>query len=342
MSLGCKKVPFLDLPTPIEYLPNISRELGINLYLKRDDLTGLGMGGNKLRKLEYFLYDAQQQGATMLLTTGGVQTNHGRLTAAVAAKYGLKCAIVAIDEYPGEISANILLDRMMGADVILKEDDHLRSLQVQTHETAMAVKERYEAQGETVYYIPTGGSNELGILGYYDCAEELTVQAAELGISDSRIIVPVGSMGTYMGLFCGLTDLESPLTLSGVLIAPYEESVRAFAKSYFDKVKECYGLEFDAEKSDFHIDEDYTCGGYNNPVPEVREAIYNMARKEAIILDPCYTGKAFNGICQMIRDRKIEQGETIIFVHTGGQPGINTPHHRLEMEQELMDGIKIL
>ena len=185
MSLGCKKVPFLDLPTPIEYLPNISRELGINLYLKRDDLTGLGMGGNKLRKLEYFLYDAQQQGATMLLTTGGVQTNHGRLTAAVAAKYGLKCAIVAIDEYPGEISANILLDRMMGADVILKEDDHLRSLQVQTHETAMAVKERYEPQGETVYYIPTGGSNELGILGYYDCAEELTVQAAELGISKS-------------------------------------------------------------------------------------------------------------------------------------------------------------
>ena len=119
MSLGCKKVPFLDLPTPIEYLPNISRELGINLYLKRDDLTGLGMGGNKLRKLEYFLYDAQQQGATMLLTTGGVQTNHGRLTAAVAAKYGLKCAIDANDEYPGEISDNILNERMMGADVIL-------------------------------------------------------------------------------------------------------------------------------------------------------------------------------------------------------------------------------
>ena len=148
MSLGCKKVPFLNLPTPIEYLSNISRELGINLYLKRDDLTGLGMGGNKLRKLEYFLYDAQQQGATMLLTVGGAQTNHGRLTAAVAAKYGLKCAIVAIDEYPGEISANILLDRMMGADVILKEDDRIRPQSVQSYETAMVVKERYEAQGE--------------------------------------------------------------------------------------------------------------------------------------------------------------------------------------------------
>lgn len=342
MPFGYKKVPFLNLPTPVEYLPNVSRQLGINLYLKRDDLTGLGMGGNKLRKLEYFLYDAQQQSATMLLTIGGVQTNHGRLTAAVAAKYGLKCAIVAVDDYPGEISANILLDRLMGADVILKTDDRQSSVDTQAYETAMMVKERYEAQGENVYFIPMGGSNELGILGYYDCAQELTIQAAELGISDSRVIVPVGSMGTYMGLFCGLKDIDSPLSLTGALIMPYEQSVRAFAKDYFDKVKAQYDFEFDAEKSDFHIDEDYVCGAYNNAVPQVREAIYQMAQKEAIILDPCYTGKAFNAIRQMILDRKIEPGETVIFIHTGGQPGINTPHHRIEFEAELMDGIKIL
>lgn len=342
MSINCKKVPFLNLPTPLEYLPNISQDLGINLYLKRDDLTGLGMGGNKLRKLEYFLYDAQQQGATMLLTVGGAQTNHGRLTAAVAAKYKLKCAIVAIDNYPGEVSANILLDRIMGADVILKEDDHTKSIDEQSYETAMAVKERYESQGETVYFIPMGGSNELGVLGYYDCAEEVTVQAAELGISDSRIITAIGSMGTYMGLFCGLKDIESPLSLTGALIMPYEESARAFAKDYFDRVKTRYELEFDAEKSDFHIDEDYTYDGYNNEIPEVREAIYHMARQEAILLDPCYTGKAFNAITQMVRDRKIERGETIIFIHTGGQPCLNTPHHRMEFEAELKDGVKIL
>ncbi len=342
MSTNCKKVPFLNLPTPLEYLPNVSRDLGINLYLKRDDLTGLGMGGNKLRKLEYFLYDAQQQGATMLLTVGGAQTNHGRLTAAIAAKYGMKCAIVAIDDYPGEVSANILLDRLFGAEVILKEDDRTRSLDTQSYETAMAVKERYEAQGETVYYIPMGGSDELGVLGYYDCAQELTIQAAEMGISDSRIITAVGSMGTYMGLFCGLKDIDSPLALTGTMVMPYEESVRAFAKDYFDRVKERYQWDFDAEKSDFHIDEDYICGGYNNEVPEVREAIYHMARQEAILLDPCYTGKAFNAITQMVRDRKIERGETIIFIHTGGQPGLNTPHHRMEFEAELKDGIKIL
>lgn len=342
MSLGCKKVPFLNLPTPMEYLPNISRDLGINLYLKRDDLTGFGMGGNKLRKLEYFLYDAQQQGATMLLTVGGPQTNHGRLTAAVAAKYGLKCAIVVLGEYPEEISANILLDRLMGAEIIFQKEDPLRSEDEQLYETAMAVKERYETQGEKVYYIPMGGSNELGILGYYDCAQELTVQAAKMGIADSRIITAVGSMGTYMGLFCGLRDIDSPLSLTGALIMPYEESVRTFAKEYFDKVKEAYHLEFDAEKSDFHIDEDYFYDGYNNPVPQVRQAIYTMARREAIILDPCYTGKTFNAICQMVTDRKIQQGETIIFIHTGGVPGINTPHHRSEFEEELKDGVKIL
>ena len=106
-----KKESFLHLPTPLEYLPTLSRKLGIEFYIKRDDLTGLGSGGNKLRKLEYFLYDAKTKGATALITVGGAQTNHGRLTAAVAAKYGMKCTIVAVDEYPGEVSANILLDQ---------------------------------------------------------------------------------------------------------------------------------------------------------------------------------------------------------------------------------------
>ena len=123
MLLGKEKVPFLHLPTPLEYLPGVSQDLGVEFYIKRDDLTNLGVGGNKLRKLEYLLKDAQDQGATVLLTLGGAQTNHGRLTAAVAAKYGMKCAIVCVDDYPGELSANLLLDRLMGAEVILKHDD---------------------------------------------------------------------------------------------------------------------------------------------------------------------------------------------------------------------------
>ena len=113
---GFHKVSFLHLPTPLEHLPRLSGKLGIDLWIKRDDLTGLGLGGNKLRKLEYLLYDAREKGATRLLTIGGAQTNHGRLTAAVAAKFGMKCTIACIDDYPGEVSANLLLDRIMGAD----------------------------------------------------------------------------------------------------------------------------------------------------------------------------------------------------------------------------------
>ena len=159
MLLGHEKVSFLHLPTPLEYLPGVSQDLGVEFYIKRDDLTNLGVGGNKLRKLEYLLKDAQDQGCTMLLTLGGAQTNHGRLTAAVAAKYGLKCAIVMIDEYPGEVSANILLDRIMGCDLIMKADDGTDEHEQFDKLCAQVIAE-YEAKGEKVYYIPMGGSRK--------------------------------------------------------------------------------------------------------------------------------------------------------------------------------------
>ena len=184
MLLGHEKTSFLHLPTPLEYLPGVSADLGVEFYIKRDDLTNLGVGGNKLRKLEYLLKDAQDQGCTMLLTLGGAQTNHGRLTAAVAAKYGMKCAIVCVDNYPGELSANLLLDRLMGAEVILKKDDG-RDEGLQFDELAAELTAKYEANGEKVYFIPIGGSSVVGMAGYYDCATELTAQAKEMGLEEA-------------------------------------------------------------------------------------------------------------------------------------------------------------
>ena len=221
MLFGQEKVSFLNTPTPLERLPRISEELGLDFYIKRDDLTNLGVGGNKLRKLEYLLADAKRQGATTLLTMGGAQTNHGRLTAAVAAKYGMKCVIVCLDDYPGEVSANILLDRLMGAEVVLKKDDG-RPAAEQYAQVVAQVKSRYEAQGEKVYEIPIGGSNTLGMLGYYECAVELTGQALAQGIPGARVVCSVDSMGTYMGLFCGLKNERSPLRLTGISIMPQE------------------------------------------------------------------------------------------------------------------------
>ncbi|MBQ3548754.1 MAG: D-cysteine desulfhydrase family protein [Oscillospiraceae bacterium] len=340
MAFDVKKLSLVE-PTPLQYLPTLSRELGIELYCKRDDLTALGAGGNKLRKLEYLAADALDKGATMLLTVGGAQTNHGRLTAAVAAKYGLKCAIAAIDDYPGEVSANILLDRIMGCDLILKADDGTDEGEQFDRLVPQLVAE-YEAKGEKVYPIPMGGSNALGALGYYDCAVEVTKQAAALELGDARVVSAVGSIGTYMGLFCGLKNENSPLRLTGIAISPFGEGKEKRLMEYFGEMKTDYPLTFDAVRQDFHIETGYTRGAYNNPSAEVRQAIYRMARSEAIFLDPCYTGKAFAGLLDMIAEGKITRGEKVIFLHTGGFPGLYTRHHREEFEKELLDGVRII
>ena len=338
MSLGREKISFLGAPTPLEFLPSMSEKLGIKLYIKRDDLLPLGAGGNKLRKLEYLLADAKAQGATVLLTTGGAQTNHGRLTAAVAAKFDMKCVIACLDEYPGEISANILLDRIMGAEVVLKKDDG-RDEDTQLQELFAEVTARYEAQGEKVYFIPMGGSNVIGVPGYYDCAVELTHQAQEQGLGNARVVCTVGSLGTYMGLYTGLRCENSPLSLTGIAILPQNDE---HIMAYWKDIKETYDLPFDAERKDFHIETGYMREGYNLPDAHVREAVYDMARSEAILLDPCYTGKCFAGLEDMVREGKIAQGETVILIHTGGFPGLYTKHHRVEFEKELLDGVTIL
>ena len=335
MLLGYDKTDFLHLPTPLEFLPNISKDLGINLYIKRDDLTPLAMGGNKLRKLEYFLKDAMDQGYTFLLTVGGAQTNHGRLTMAVARKFGLRGAIVCVDEYPGELSANLLLDGMMGCDVYLKKQDGIHTSGQLLKQTVAEVTAAEEAKGEKVYYIPLGGSNELGILGYYECAQELAQQVKDSGIEGCRIICPVGSMGTYMGMQAAISNENLPMHLTGISIMPRKDA-QTEAMNYYSRCREFFGAELKAELTpeDFEISCDYHCGAYNNPVKEVREAIYYMAEKEALILDPCYTGKAFAGLLSMVKEGKIAPGENVVFMHTGGSPGISTPFHRIEMEKE--------
>lgn len=342
MPLTQQKISFLNLPTPLQFLPRVSEDLGINLYIKRDDLTDPGMGGNKLRKLEYYLHDARSKGATTLITVGGAQTNHGRLTAAVAAKFGFKCAIVAIDDYPGEVSSNLLLDRIMGAQVFLSKLQKWIPYEEQLEQAVGIVRSQYEAAGETVYFIPMGGSGEVGTPGYYDCAIELAKQIKELPNSPSspcKLYVSVGSMGTYMGLFTGILNEGLNLALEGIAIAPFYKDPAQHAMEYYEKVRTYYNLSHKASLSDFHISNDYTFGGYNNPVKEVREAVYYMARKEGILLDPCYTGKAFCGLLDLVKKGKIAQGEDVVFLHTGGQPGLNGPNHRQAMEEELLSGI---
>ena len=341
MIHGFEKESFLDLPTPLHRLDNVSRDLGVDFWIKRDDLTHLGMGGNKLRKLEYLLHEAKQQGATALVTVGGLQTNHGRLTAAVAARYGMKCTICAVDEWPGEVSANVLLDRIMGAEVVVQapngkpEDEQLLDL-------VHMVTEQYESQGEKVYYLPLGGSTVTCLPGYYECAQETDRQAKEKGIGKARFVSAVGSIGTFLGLFIGFHDIGSQIDPTGIAISPFGEEKDRRIMRMFREAKEKMGLGWDAKLEDFHIERGYTRGAYNNADETVRKAVYHMARLEAVLLDPCYTGKAYAGLLEMVKEGKIKQGETVIFLHSGGQPGLNTPHHRKAFEAELMDGVHVL
>lgn len=341
MTLGREKMQFLNTPTPIERLDTVSSELGINLYMKRDDLTNYGTGGNKLRKLEYFIKDALDQGATMLLTVGGAQTNHGRLTAAVAAKYGLKAAIVAVDPYPGEISANLLLDGIMGCPVYLVRADEKRKNSDLLNEAVAKVTKEWTDKGENVYFIPMGGSNELGALGYYDCATEMAGQIKKMGIDNVHVITTVGSMGTYMGLALGIANENLPMKLTGIGIMPYKD-IQSHAFKYFQDVKKYFGLDIDMTRDDFDLNTNYNCGAYNNPVEEVRQAIYYLGRKEGIIVDPCYTGKTFNAICDLARKGQLSKDENYIMIHTGGIPGIYTKHHRMEMEEELLPYMHVI
>lgn len=350
MVLGKEKVAFLNTPTPLQRLDRVSEDLGVEFYMKRDDLTNFGTGGNKLRKLEYLLWDALDAKATMLLTVGGAQTNHGRLTAAVAAKHGLKSAIVAVDEYPGEISANLLLDGIMDCHVYLVKPVEGKRYTEQLNEAVEKVTREWEARGEKVYFIPVGGSNEIGALGYYECGLELGKQVSEMGIAGSgqegatggpRVFVTVGSYGTYTGLAAAIANENLPMKLTGIAIAPFPD-LKGGALEHYDAVRKAYGLARELTEDDLDLIDDYDFGDYNNPVREVREAIYYMGRMEGIILDPCYTGKTFNGILQMIRKGEIPKGEKVVMIHTGGVPGIYTPHHRIEMEKELMDHIHIL
>lgn len=331
---------FLNTPTPLDYLKNISKDLGVNFYLKRDDLTNIGGGGNKLRKLEYLVFDAIEKGANRIVTVGGVQTNHGRQTAAICAKYGISCTVLSIGEYPHELTGNMLLTRIFGADIIIKKSDG-RDSSKQYKELVDKLIGEYEEKGEKVYYIPLGGTNTIGLLGYMNCAEEIIEEVQLKQIKNPKIYVTVGSGGTYLGLLCGLKAKNSNIPLRGIAIMDYPfENYEKVVKLFKDAKIE-FDFNFDADLDEFNIDNRFVRGGYNKESKEVRDAVYYMARKEGILLDPCYTGKTFAAILDLIKNGEIND-ESVIMIHTGGFPGVFTTHHRKEFEKELYHGITII
>ena len=288
-------------PTPIQRLDNISALLNTNVFIKRDDLTGLGLGGNKVRKLEFLMADAKKRGARVVFTTGGAQSNHAMLTAAAARRLGMRPILILKKRGVTACRGNQLLERLMDTDDyadIYAEMDRMG-----------------EALGEPYYKIPCGGSNALGTLGYVDCAREI----ADQGIRFSHILCAEGSGGTMAGLALGAKLFLPGVRVHGMMVDtdPFDEITPRLMR------EAAALLEADAAISPDDFDLRDQCGpGYAIPSKEGREAVSLMARMEGLFLDPVYTGKAFAGLVAMAREGAFGPDENVLFVHTGGAGGL--------------------
>ncbi|MCK5763515.1 MAG: D-cysteine desulfhydrase family protein [Clostridiales bacterium] len=332
---------FLD--TPLHLLENLSKNVEkCNIYIKRDDLTGFASGGNKLRKLDYLVGDALDNGCTALLTYGGIQTNHGRLTAAAAARYGLKCGIIMDGPPPEKISGNLVLDKMMGADLFFMDDTDFKN-SANYNEKYSRLKEKttkevidyYEEIGDAVYTIPVGGSSIVGAVGYIDAAKEIGAQLDEMNIDIDYLVTGYGSVGTFAGLYLGSKMINAKYEVIGICVSEKSDDVINDNIKYMNSISEKLELNIDVERKDIWIEKDFVGKGYNIPDKETREYMYKMASEEAIILDPCYTGKVFKGMMELIKSGKIKKGSNVLFMHTGGFPGIYSEEHLKEINKDL-------
>ena len=309
------------LPTPLEPMERLSRTLGgPRLYIKRDDCTGMSTGGNKTRKLEFLMGEAEALGADVVITQGATQSNHVRQTAAFCARLGIDCHAILEDrtgftdpDYTD--NGNVLLDRLHGAT--LEHVDGGSDMVAACERVA----ERFRAEGRKPYVIPGGGSNPTGALGYVNCALELVHQANERSLAVSRIVHATGSAGTQAGLVTGLHALNAGIPLLGIGVrapkAKQEENVFALATKTAEKI----GAP-PVPREMVVANTDYVGEGYGIPNEGTIEAIEMFAELEGILLDPVYSGKGAAGLIDLVRRGEIGADETVVFLHTGGSAGL--------------------
>lgn len=314
------RVRLAHLPTPLEPLPRLSEALGIDLWIKRDDCTGLAGGGNKTRKLEFLLGDAFEQNADTLVTQGAVQSNHVRQTAAAAAAHGLKCEVI-LEERTGSKAidytrnGNVLLDHLFGATV--RSVPGGSDMPAELEKTATEVR----ARGGRPYVIPGGGSNPIGALGYVDCAREIVVQADDLDLAVDRIVTATGSAGTHAGLVAGLAVMGADIPVLGIGVRAPKEKQEANVLKLAEETAALLGRPGCVKAEMVVADCDYVGEGYGLIDQGVADALMLAARTDGIVLDPVYSAKAMKGLIALASAGRFE-GERVVFLHTGGAQGI--------------------
>ncbi len=305
-------------PTPLEFMPRLTQALGgPNLYIKRDDCTGLGSGGNRTRKLEFLMADAVQHGADTIITQGATQSNHARQTVAIAVKMGMKCEILLEDRTGSKAenykkSGNVFLDHLFGARV--QEVPGGTDMNA-----AMAtLADELRAKGQKPYIIPGGGSNPIGALGYVTCALEMINQFNTEDLRVDCVVHATGSAGTQAGLVVGLEGTRSQIPVLGIGVRAAKEAQETNVYNLAVKTAELLGVAGSIKRESVMANCDYVGGGYGVPTPGMIEAVTLVARLEGILLDPVYSGKGMAGLIDLCRKGHFKKGENVVFLHTGG------------------------
>jgi D-cysteine desulfhydrase family pyridoxal phosphate-dependent enzyme len=331
MSLDTQpRVSLATLPTPLTEARRLRAALGGDaacprILIKRDDLTGLALGGNKARKLEFLMADALAKGADVVVSSGATQSNHARMTAAAAAAIGLDCVLVLSSRQSDPpLQGNLLLDRLLGATIHFIQanpDPHFAVAADETQKVAEVVEALTRA-GRRPYVIPIGGSSPIGAMGYVAGTQELQQQLHESSIRADRLYYASGSRGTQAGLELGARAFPVMYRLHGIAVSAGEDEKQRRAARLVNEASALLELSVHVSASDLVTDQRFIGEGYGIPTEACLEAIKLLARTEAILLDPCYTGKAMAGLIHDVRARAIAPTETVVFLHTGGAPAL--------------------
>lgn len=314
------KLNLADLPTKIEYLERLTNELGgPKLFIKRDDHTGTEVSGNKIRKLEYIVREALDQGCDYLITCGGIQSNHARATAAVAAKLGINAYLVLRGNKEDPFDGNYFLNKLLGANIqLISHSDYKDRRMTIMNE----IKSELSRKGHRAYIIPEGGSMGIGTFGYVSALQEIEIQEQEMGIKFDAIVLAVGSGGTYSGLLLANKLLERESTIIGVNVCDDAEYFNNQISRVLNESFHYLVSKIDFTNDDIQIIDGYVGEGYAISKPNELAFIHKLAKQEGIILDPVYTGKAMYGLVNEIKKGNLNRYENILFIHTGGLYGI--------------------
>ena len=309
-----------SLPTPLDYAPRLTQVLGgPRIWLKRDDLTGLGMGGNKARKLEFIMAQALAEGADVVITGAGKQSNHCRLTAAAARKLGLGCVLLLTGDAPtGPVSGNLLLDTILGAQIRYVGDVPWWELEPLLEETRVELTRA----GRKPFAIPPGGSTPLGSVGYVNAVAELCGQMVEHGLEAGCVVCACGSAGTQAGLVVGAKSLSAGFKVLGFSVALPTAEAHRRVLALAEQTVELLGADCGLTDDDVQVSDEYIGEGYGVPSAGGLEAIRLVAQTEGVLLDPVYTGKAMAGLIGAVRAGDFEKTDDLVFLHTGGVPAL--------------------